>query len=1468
MTALHVVGTVVALVAPGPQDPGVPPGPRAPESFIHQVWTVENGLPVNAIQRVLQGSDGYLWLATWDGLVRFDGVRFTIFNTGNSDGLPSNRIADLIEAPDGSLWMHTEQGHLVRLRDGVFTHVGTAHGLGDRSTRSIHVDASGQLWVGTVGGVGRIEGDRFLPVAEQAIRAGVDAVLHDAAGDLWVGTQRNGLLRLRRGDITRFDTTTALASNSISSLHDGPDGTTWIGTAAGVHRYRHGSIERLLRDSGAPMDSHVLSVQTASSRGETWVTAEDGTFVIRDDRLHVVNETPGRIAGPQVRFHPGGAVWHSVGDRLYREGTFVFQIPLRDAHDDRTVPMIQDFGWDDEGSLWIGTHSSGLFRLKPSLFTVFSTAEGLAHRNTAVVMEDRSGAVWIGTHGRGFTRIAAGQAASYTPDAGFPAFIHALHQDRNGDLWLGTLRRGILYCRLPAMRCGDPPGGQPARDAGVSALHQDASGDLWAGTDRGLFRLRGGVWERMAEGEDPEPAMVRVFLEAPDGTLWMGTNGSGLLAYRDDRFSRIDTAAGLPGDLIRSLYLDGRGRLWVGTEGRGLARVAPALDPGGRLAAADVRTIRQREGLFDEVIHQILEDDFGRLWMSSNRGIFWVDLAELNDVAEGRARRVHSTVYTERDGLRNREANGGHHPAGTRTRDGRLWFPTQDGVAAVDPGDIRRNPLPPPVVIERIVTPERTLPAGPVGLDVIAIERRERNFEIDYTGLSFLAPENMQFRYRLEGLSTEWTEAGNRRTAFYTNVPPGRYTFRVTASNNDGVWNETGAAIGLHVVPQFHETRTAHALLLLTLLLLALAAFRWRLGNLRRRERELALLVETRTAVLRQNERQLEAQNAKLARQADTLADLHEARSRLFANLSHEFRTPLTLILGPLRSMLDGRYGPLHPSAREQGQLMERNAHRLLRLINQILDLASLQAGALTLDRHPHDIVAFTRVNTLAFTPLAERRGIDLRFRTTTPKFTLSFDAEQLEKVLLNLLSNAMKFTDRGGSIEVALSVVAPDDTDAGAAVNGNPVPDRPGAGPASNDASGLVEIAVRDTGVGIAADELPQVFDRFYQADSSATRRYEGTGIGLPLARELVELHGGTILVESTPGRGSTFTVRLPLDGATDRAGVDEGAGAGAPATDGVARLNDPGLARADARGAGRADDGADHGFLVDDPAPPTLTLPENQAEDRTTVLVVDDNADVRAYLRSVLAPSFRIIEAEDGLSGVATVRSALPDLVIADVMMPQLDGLALGRALKADPMTDAIPVVLLTARAKPEDHVAGLETGADAYLVKPFDPNVIEACVANLLAQRRRLRERFRQGETSLPTTEAPAPSDLELMLRPIVVQHLEDPAFGPEALAAAAELSYHQLYRALRDELGVTPSRFIRRVRVETASELLRQGAGNVTEVAYSVGFESLSYFSRAFRERFDAPPSEHLAPPRRAPRPDGTPTPAGGLTPDSS
>ena len=1361
------------------------PAATAPrqERFVTEHWTVADGLPVNGITHVVQSRDGYLWLGTWDGLVRFDGVRFTSFNTGNTEALPGNRIVDLKTGSGNDLWLLTDQRQLVRYSAGEFTWYGTSHGVRESSALFVYTDSRGDTWLATDSGLSRLDGKKFVAVAPDRIRGVATALLRASRGDLWAAILGDGVYRIGAAGVVRLELEDAPASTHIRSLFADRDGVIWAGTDRGAYRSSGGGFAPARQNDGSALSNVVWQITANPAGDSVWLSGSRGLYTAVEGQLRTMRATQARSFPPPVYFDATGSAWYADHDLLYRNNELVFKVQHPQGTP-VTNSAIRNFVLDREGSVWIAA-DNGLHRLKPSVFTAVSSAEGLPSPRVSVVTGNREDAVWVGTQGGGLGRITGDRVTAFRATEGFPSYIESLMQDSESHLWIGS-GSGILRCRLPVMECGPPPGGAHAFLTGTRVLYQDRSADVWAGTLAGLFRLQRGEWIRVIGPDVLGSAFPRVIIEDRAGAIWIGTSGKGVFVYGNGRLSRITTADGLPGDNIRALHEDARGRIWVGTEGRGLARIVTERSPSGATIVSGIRPIRQRDGLFDEMIHWILEDAEQRLWMSTNRGIFWVTLTALDAFADGRVPRIHSTSYTERDGMRDREANGGSQPAGFRGRDGRLWFATQDGVAIADPSRIRRNDVVPPVVIERLATRDSEFRPG--GAQV-KLDSRTRDFEVDYTALSLLAPENVRFRYRLEGLTDEWTEAGSRRTAVYTNVPPGDFTFRVIAGNNDDLWNEAGATLSLSVAPRFHETRTAWILLAGSLMLLALSGFQWRVRSLRMRERELTQLVETRTTALREHQQQLESSNAQLADQATKLTELYEARSRLFANLSHEFRTPLTLIISPLKSLLDGRHGVLPASAREQGEMMVRNAQRLLRLINQILDLAKLQARGVTLDRRSIDLVAFTRNATLGFAPLAERRGVGLKFASGLERLNADVDPGQMEKVVLNLLSNALKFTGREGSVEVSVE---------------------------SDASAGIASIVVRDTGVGIERDKLSRVFERFYQADASETRRYEGTGIGLALVKELVELHGGSVAVESEPGRGSVFTVRIPIAGDT-------------PLT--TASAPDQSVTR------------AIETAIQDVPASGEFEVQEI-SEDRTTVLVVDDNADVRTYVRSILEPSFRVIAASDGRAGLDMARELLPDLIVADVMMPELDGFALARSLKGDAMTDAIPVILLTARAASEDHIAGLATGADGYITKPFDPDVLIACIENLLAQRRRLRERFRQGEVIPPAAPAAQRSALEERLRSILSSSIHDPGFGPEELATAAALSYHQLYRGLRDDPGITPSHFIRGVRAECAAELLRQGSGSVTEIAYSVGFESLSYFRRAFRERFDASPSEFL------------------------
>jgi signal transduction histidine kinase/ligand-binding sensor domain-containing protein/CheY-like chemotaxis protein/AraC-like DNA-binding protein len=1343
--------------------------------WVRESWSIADGLPVNSINALLQSRTGYLWAATFDGLVRFDGVRFTVYNSANSPGLPSDRILSLLETRDSAIWMTTEQTYLVRFKRGRFTHIDQSRGL-TAGVTTLYEDPAGQLFIGTERGLGKMEGDRFVPVAPAVIRGTVQSIVRRRDGSLWVATVSDGVYRMEGELAEHMMIAPAFQRDSAFRLFEDPEERLWLGAAQGVWRIPRGSVRGDLAAGAAvgyvrrfvylPATREVLSY----SQGGVFRVDPELRITAVDPRFHQFTQAaPLTVVGRD-------SAWHVLDRDLVLNGRTVYTM----EPGSNGLGRITDVLFDREGGIWLATDAMGLHRLRRSLFTAYSAPEGLLARNAYVVGLDSSDALWVGSLSQGASWISPDRRTirNYPPAQGYSGQVTAVLQA--GEQVLMSTSWALLSCS-EAMQCTSVVAPYFAWP-GVFALYRTRDGRVIAGTRTQVVVRRDGRWTPLSEWPGQAPA--RAFAETGDGALWIGTNGGGVGRCHAGRCRSLTTADGLPTDIIRSLYVDADGWLWIGTEGRGLARLDPRRWP-----ADDERYVPPivkygtTEGLYDPVVHMILEDDAGRLWMNSNRGIFWVRRDELNAFADQRIARIHSTAYTERDGLRNREGNGGFQPAGAKTRDGHLWFPTQDGVVAVDPSRVTHGQAPPPVTVEQVTSHGKVLVSDTSRLRV---QPGDRDLEISYSALTFVEPQNVRFRYRLDPYDPDWVDAGSRRTAFYTRVPPGDYTFQVAASQDGDRWTPAAASLDVSVVPLFRETMTAKLLLGLAVLLLGAMAYHGRVRSLRQREAELTALVDRRTAQIQEHEQQLAAQNAKLEQ-------LNQSRARLFANLSHEFRTPLTLILGPLKTLLDGRHGALSPAARDQGNLMLRNTQRLLRLINQILDLTKLQAGSVSINRQPLDLVDFVRGATQAFVPLAERNGIALVFRSALKSLPIRADQEQVEKVLLNLLSNAVKFTGSGGMVDVSV------------------------------EGGASATIVVRDTGVGISAADLPHVFDRFYQADSAATRRYEGTGIGLALVKELVELHGGDISVASTPGAGTTFTVRLPLDHADIREARSIYA---TPTPQEVSELLALDPTPATVQGRDPSDDSGDGG------------------EDRTTILLVDDNADVRAFIGGVLAPQFHVLEAGDGKAGLALAAEALPDLIVADVTMPELDGLGLAQALKADPMTDAIPVILLTARAESADQIAGLEAGADAYLVKPFDPGVLTACVANLLTQRRRLLERFRQGESSPPTTAPAARSELDLRLRPLVEAHLVDPGFGTEALAEAASLSYHQLYRALRDELNTTPSRYIRAVRVDCAAALLRQGAGSITEIAYAVGFESLSYFRRAFRERFNTTPSDYL------------------------
>ena len=661
------------------------------DPYRFDVWTTDNGLPQNSVLAILQTRDGYLWLATSDGLVRFDGVRFTVFNRSNTKGLNSNRFTALFEDRHGNLWAGTDDRGLIRYRDGVFTPYTTADGLPDYWVWAIREDQDGRLLVLTQYGIAQWQGARFGPFtpAEGLPRhpsqweqrfAGLS--FYDAAG----------VHHFQGAGYRTYTMKDGLSSLDILSIYEDRHGALWVDTArAGLNRLKDGVVtvyqtQGQLKNARAVCEDH---------SGGLWIVADDGLSRLKDGQL----TSYGAAAG------------------LTSKGVITVYV-------------------DREGVAWLGTKSDGLYRARSVAVTAYSRQDGLAGNNVYAIHEDRAGAIWIGTWDGGLSRYKDGAFSHYTTKDGLSSdLINALYEDREGALWVGTHDQGVN--RLDKGRFTTFNKRDGLTDNTILAIYQDRAGNLWFGTPSGLNRYKDGSFTVYSTADGLVHRKVQAIHEDRAGNLWLGTLG-GLSRLRDGKFTSYTEQDGLSSNHVRSIYEDSDGTLWVGTYDGGLNRLKD-----GRITAYTVR-----EGLFNNGVFQILEDNRGNLWMSCNQGIYRVSKKELNDFAAGRIRSIISVAYGKSDGMLNSECNGGRQPAGVKARDGRLWFPTQAGVAVVDPEAASMSTQPPPVVIEQFI-----LDKEPVALErEVRILPRKENLEIHYTGLSLIRPEHIRFKYKLEGL--------------------------------------------------------------------------------------------------------------------------------------------------------------------------------------------------------------------------------------------------------------------------------------------------------------------------------------------------------------------------------------------------------------------------------------------------------------------------------------------------------------------------------------------------------------------------------------------------------------------------------------------------------------------------------------------------------------------------------------------
>jgi ligand-binding sensor domain-containing protein len=776
-----------ALLCPGPEAAAIDPA-RPMAQFSMASWETRDGLPHNVVQSLAQTSDGYLWVATLEGLARFDGFRFKVFDRTNTEVLTRNDIQSLYAARDGSLWFSAYGSGLLRHKDGVFRAYAPPGG-----------------WASTT----------------------VTAIAEDARGALWIGTDGGGLFRLKDDAFERRSVEQGLSHNSVWSLCPSRDGGLWVGTSAGVDRLVAGRFESYPGREG--LAGAVVSAIREDSAGRLLAGTVDGLHVLEAGRFRKV-EALSRAYVRALMEDRAGALWVGTNEGLSRvQGARVETLGVREGLPSRVSAILED----REGGVWVGTWSNGLFRLTDGAVTMHMPGSGVSGDEIVSIAGARGGGAWLGSGGGEIDRYDGARFTALQATATLRrASVVALHEDRGGRLWVGT-DLGLHRFEKGHWTHFTTREGLP--NPIVRSILEDSRGRLWIGTDGGgLALFEAGKFRTFSKRDGLPSDHLRALHEDATGTLWIATYG-GLASLTDGRFRAYTTRDGLSSDLVRSFHEDAEGAMWIGTYGGGLNRLKD-----GRITA-----YTSREGLFNDVIYGILEDDGGRLWMSCNKGLFSVERRQLEDFAAGRRQDIVSLAYGRDDGMISADFSGGF-PAAWKAADGRLWFPSARGVVAIDPAAaVRPRSAPPAMVEERFVDGEMA-PAG--AMDVGPAARR---LEFHFTALAFAAPERLEFAYRLGGFDPGWVPAGPQRVAQYTNLPPGRYEFRVRVRNRGGEWNDSAVPLALRVRPHWYRTPVFFVLVAAAALLLVFVSHHVRVRQLVAREQELGRRVKEALAELK-----------------------------------------------------------------------------------------------------------------------------------------------------------------------------------------------------------------------------------------------------------------------------------------------------------------------------------------------------------------------------------------------------------------------------------------------------------------------------------------------------------------------------------------------------------------------------------------------------------------------------------------
>jgi signal transduction histidine kinase/ligand-binding sensor domain-containing protein/CheY-like chemotaxis protein/AraC-like DNA-binding protein len=1315
-------------------------------------------------------SRGFMWLGTADGLFRYDGTHIHQYehNPADPGSLCHNNINVILEDSLKNLWIGTAQGlSYYDFKKDSFTNVdsiaGNVNYLNNAYVTSLAFDREGRLWIGTHGGGINIydgKNKRFTHLDSAANQTNAPTTVYINAllahGDeMWSGTKGGVQIYkspdLRRVEVPEIDA--HINKKQVTKIIRGKEGDLFLSTLTGdilrmIPRNGYYLVQPLLTEGakGGIKNVHTLS-QTRD--GKLWLGGEFTGLSLYDPQK-------GELRVFEAADDPSS------------------MLPPRSI---RSVYV------DDSGLTWIGTFNKGAFLMHGNASGFagqYPKHPKLTGRNIRGFTEDHAGNVWIANDGEGVMCLDPKSGKLDSPkrlnEAVGTNLLTSILFDRKGNLWIGTVNRGAFRYNLKSGTHETfPLRSEGFGDNYVSTLYEDQKGRIWAGTSgSGLFYHDEGFGSFKALCQDDKPnfitktAYVSSMAEDGEGNFWVGTM-YGLFALREispgdfayTQYMQHDEGHPISSNSIQSLFVDREQHLWVGTTDNGLNIL--------RKGSREFISLKQRDGMSSNTIRGIVADGEGNIWISGNRG-----LTKLDPETET------FFNFSVADGL---ASNNFFPNAYLKSTDGRLYFGSNNGLNTFYPDSVSTVPQRPVVHLTDLKINNRSVGIGATGSPLkahishakeIELTYEQRSFVIDFVAVDFVNSKRLRYCYRLLGFDEDWVCEGTGNSATYTNLDPGTYEFMVKAANTEGFWTEEPVTLKITIHPMPWKSWWALTLYFIILSVLVYFLLKIRIERIKMKTQ----LVHERMA--REHEHALNA-----------------SKTQFFTNVSHEFRTPLSLILMPLENLLHD--GTVTKAVKSRLQTVYRNADKMMRLVNELLEFNKMESGTQKLNLKHGDLLHFLTDIIASFRDLADQKSIDFSVKIVSPEIKGWFDADKLEKIMVNVLANAFKFTATGGDIQVILTEkTTPDD---------------------KNHQGRILEIKVVDNGIGISAEELPFIFNKFYQAKSADVVPNPGTGIGLSLTKSLVELHQGSIVAQSQPDNETIFVISIPLDEDSYR----------------LTELPQPVREKQNA--------GIDFEELAREGR---QTIAVHQGlQDKPKVLVVEDHLELLDYLAEALEVDYQVFRATDGSMGIQLAKEMVPDLIISDILMAKQTGLELCRELKSDISTSHIPIVLLTAKSTVEEQIDGIENGADLYLTKPFNMRFLLTHVKKLIETRNRLFASYSQNAYLMPAKVAENRLDQEFLEKIIayIEANIKDTQLGVDSIAEIFNLSRTQIYRKIKALTGKSVVEFIRTVRLKKALQLMDTQKYSLSEIAFEVGFNSASYFTRAFKETYGKAPSAY-------------------------